>query len=367
MRKLIIIGNGFDKAHNTPTSYGDFMKCYLISFFIKFSQTDYMEYRDDFFSIKRKKGTSAYRYDDYLTPKRVLDLLSELRKTPSDYSEVFQFKSNSKFLDRIIKNVEELRWVDIENEYFNSLKDLRQNSKIEDLETLNNDFAKLKQHLLEYLAEQQYNEGADEVIVGKLIDGFDVDDIEKNWLCLLSFNYTNTVDKYKQACEVYSGLIKSVKCNYIHGSLDGENGQPVFGVGDEYDPEYELFKNTSNKHFKELLKNSKSQWYLRNENYRDLLNYIQGNRYNGIVEENFFDVEIYGHSCGSSDRTLLRYIFEHPNCQSIKVFYHEKEEHFFDLMLDLEKIFTDPILFRQKVLSLKSCEPMPQLPKKQEK
>ena len=39
-----------------------------------------------------------------------------------------------------------------------------------------------------------------------------------------------------------------------------------------------------------------------------------------------YQIFIFGHSCGISDRTLLIMLFEHDNCASIKVFYHEKYE-----------------------------------------
>ncbi|RMZ61332.1 hypothetical protein D1632_00110 [Chryseobacterium nematophagum] len=32
------------------------------------------------------------------------------------------------------------------------------------------------------------------------------------------------------------------------------------------------------------------------------------------------------HSCGNTDRTLLNTIFEHENCVSVKIFYHQESK-----------------------------------------
>ena len=67
----------------------------------------------------------------------------------------------------------------------------------------------------------------------------------------------------------------------------------------------------------QYLKNIKSIKYFETDNYKRLLEYINSDNY---------QVFIFGHSCGLSDRTLLNTLFEHKNCVSIKPYYHQKNK-----------------------------------------
>lgn len=80
------------------------------------------------------------------------------------------------------------------------------------------------------------------------------------------------------------------------------------------DPEYvnfELYRND------DLFKYIKSFNYLQFSHYRNLMEFIDNDN---------FQVQIFGHSCGMSDRTLLKAVFEHENCISIKPFYYGVKE-----------------------------------------
>ena len=74
-----------------------------------------------------------------------------------------------------------------------------------------------------------------------------------------------------------------------------------------------------------------------------------------------------GHSCGLSDRTLLNTIFEHENCRSIKVFYHEwendegqKKDNFTEITQNISRHFNDKKEMRAKLVNKSLCEPLPQ-------
>src|SRR3546814_6023946 len=88
----------------------------------------------------------------------------------------------------------------------------------------------------------------------------------------------------------------------------------IFGFGDELDEDYAKMEAQRTKGFSEYIK---SFWYFRANNYHDLIRFIDG-------EE--FQVYILGHSCGLSDRTMLNMVFEHDNCKSIKIFYHQSDQ-----------------------------------------
>ncbi|OFY22564.1 MAG: hypothetical protein A2W98_09390 [Bacteroidetes bacterium GWF2_33_38] len=108
------------------------------------------------------------------------------------------------------------------------------------------------------------------------------------------------------------------RVNYIHGKLNNESNPIIFGYGDEIDSYHEKIEQLNNNDF---LKNFKSFGYSMTRNYQDLFKFLgMGNR------KLKYEVHIMGHSCGLSDRVLLNGIFEHENCEKIKIYYHQKDE-----------------------------------------
>ena len=101
----------------------------------------------------------------------------------------------------------------------------------------------------------------------------------------------------------------------------------------------------------ELLKKIKSFQYPRTHNYHNLLNYLE-------VSE--FDVFIMGHSCGLSDRTLLKTIFEHPNCLAIQVFHYQGENEHFYKRIEISRHFNNKVLMRERVLPYDQFASIPQ-------
>jgi len=68
-----------------------------------------------------------------------------------------------------------------------------------------------------------------------------------------------------------------------------------------------------------------------------------------------------GHSCGNSDRTLLNTLFEHKNCVSIKVFYHqinENDDNYSDVIRNISRNFNDKKMMREKVVNKRYCSPL---------
>ena len=122
-------------------------------------------------------------------------------------------------------------------------------------------------------------------------------------------------------------------------------------LGDEIDAAYKRMEDDSK--VKGYFDYIKSFWYLRTDNYRSLVNFLESDDY---------QVYILGHSCGLSDRTMLQMIFEHTKCRSIKIYYHEKDsiDNFVSLTHEIARHFTDKGLMRKKILSKRQSEQMPQ-------
>ena len=141
--------------------------------------------------------------------------------------------------------------------------------------------------------------------------------------------------------------------NHIHGELSNPESV-IFGYGDEADDEYKaIVKQNDN----EYLKHIKTNRYLEDDKYRQLLSFINSAP---------FQVCIMGHSCGLSDKTMLKTLFEHDNCVSIKPYYYvnkEGKDNYLDMVQNISRNFTNPQLMCDKVVNKTLCEPMPQLNK----
>ena len=245
-------------------------------------------------------------------------------------------------------------------EYFNELHKIK--TKGVDIEkrikALNENFDEFKRKLQVYLGKQlegfyQYSDRKmlNHCFCEKILEQ-DVDIIKivselPKRMMFLNFNYTNTLEPYLRDCKQ---IIPS-EINYIHGELNHEICKPIFGFGDEIDKRYVEFENEGNN---ELFKHIKTFEYLKTNNYSNLTRFL-------AIEE--FQVQIYGHSCGLSDRTMLKEIFEHTNCVSIKIFYHEKEigvNDYTEKTYEIYRHFTNKNLMRNKVVNEQNCSAMPQ-------
>jgi Bacteriophage abortive infection AbiH len=406
MNRLVIIGNGFDLAHGLPTGYCDFINHYwrnVVKIGYDFLISNYTEYEDNL--IKTNVNLSAFDYNG----RRVL---IEEYKNISSYADFKEFtskydcdektKQKVNFKNSLFGKINELHsaqnWVDIENEYYSQLKALaKSNSKIK-VKKLNEEFEDLKKLLEEYLAEQvegyfellkkekdendwtkfyhilkpisifnnerniklEFNHKEDKDTIDLFFKSQKIHQTHKSKSFLLNFNYTSTVDKYMASFK--EGEIEAEQ-NQIHGRINKEENKINFGFGDEMDDDYKIIENFNDN---EYLRNFKSFQYLQNSNYSNLLSFIDSEK---------FQVLIMGHSCGLSDRTLLNTIFEHNNCRSIKVFYHqwkdketdETKDNYTEIIQNISRHFNKKKLMREKIVNKTLCQPLPQiqLPKKE--
>ena len=350
MNRIILIGNGFDKAHNLPTRYDEFIHWYWMEWGKRLRASPESVEVDRLCSFRlcnihddwshalhnhRQKATLLSPCDGY----KIVEIVRENR-------ELCDFSFRSPFFQRICDKVENKKWVDIEDVYYYFLK-LSENPK-----HINDDLEFIKDKLVEYLSSLQevpINHKIKDQILGLIekedvaigsMDKWDEVCLPDN-IMLLNFNYTNTADKYLPKLDKYT-------VNHIHGTISNPESV-IFGYGDELDDEYEvLMKKNDN----EYLRHIKSFRYLESSNYRNML---------GFIEEAPYQICIMGHFCGISDRTLLCTLFEHPNCVSIKPYYYQKEDetdNYFDLICSIARNISDPRLMRDRVVRKERCEPL---------
>lgn len=178
-------------------------------------------------------------------------------------------------------------------------------------------------------------------------------DLNPDVILFLNFNYTNmhNIYDYPQMSDSFWKInLPRTRSISIHGSIDEPEKNPIiFGFGDEIDEDYKTIENLNDNKY---LENIKSINYLESGNYKSLLKYIEGG---------YFEIFIFGHSCGISDRTLLNTMFEHDNCASVKVFYHKREDesdNYSDVIRNISRNFNDKAKMRDRVVNKGSCEPL---------
>ncbi|TXD67429.1 hypothetical protein ESX12_02240 [Polaribacter glomeratus] len=160
----------------------------------------------------------------------------------------------------------------------------------------------------------------------------------------LDFNYTSTIPFY---IKELGNRAADYSINKIHGDLNNM----VFGFGDEIDEDYKLIENLDDN---EYLKFFKSFKYFQNSKYNKLLQYIDSGK---------FQIFVLGHSCGLSDRVMLNTIFEHKNCRSIKIYYHQREDgsdNYSDVVKNISRHFKDKPSMRRKIVSKELSSSLPQ-------
>ena len=416
---MILIGNGFDKAHGLATSYPEFMYWYWDKWTEKLLQSDNMYEKDSLCSFKLKDYYSnSVERQLYGSPMRKFKDVQfrdcrELVKYDCEFNQCG-------FLKNINYAVEFKEWVDIEEEYYRILKSILVGKDTIDIdyrnhpEKLNAELSELTKRLIEYLNEIQNkrkcavcnemvkvlygpvlsndisvfryeafenhilnNLTLDRSAIAKLNKRYYGNDVEEqmrnleefkrndydettrynkiinnrflleslsfpNKILVLNFNYTNTESLYVKDKE-------GVDVVHIHGDL-AHPENIIFGYGDELDDDYKDMQKTNNN---EYLKNIKSIRYLESERYREVLKFIESSPY---------QIYVLGHSCGTSDRTLLNTLFEHRNCISIKPYFYQKDgnDNYLDIIENISRNFTDMKLMRDLVVNKTFCSPLPQ-------
>ncbi|WP_293298596.1 AbiH family protein [Pedobacter sp. UBA4863] len=399
MNRLILVGNGFDLAHGLKTSYKDFILWYLDECFKRagiYANGEF--YEDEFLHISviehyrlmmlrglsGEKGLSKYLFEKGLL-KSYLNF--EIGRKYAAESNIEKYKHvseliahnisyKSTFLKTLVDTCQDCDWVDIENEYFEQLKKCKEAENLfnfDKVKQLNRELDYLKKKLREYLKEQTNQD----VVVNqqllnmmysdfefkdfKSIEGYESESkyrrdlgytldnkLPKHKLYFLNFNYTQTVNLYRQNAK---SNFKCYGVNHIHGELDNEYNPIIFGFGDEHDKQYLEFEEHKNN---ELFEHIKSYQYFKTNNYRNLASFLNSDKY---------QVYIMGHSCGLSDRTMFKEIFDHENCKSVKIFHYAKnkdENDFWDKTVNLGRHFSNKGRMRKLIVDYKASDAFPQ-------
>ncbi len=351
MNRIVIIGNGFDLAHGMETRYSDFVlqlhKDVLKECFEKgtriledkeYSREVYYHI-DELFEIEIPKQSNII---ELLKKIISIDNLGELIESLKRID--IKFTCFSKLL-----NSNESLWFNFEKDYFHELSKIF--SEGGDIEKLNTQFSSIRKRLIKYIESKQIfldEQHFEKSQVKKLLNHFveKIGSTEPNNILFLSFNYTRTLGEYfHRTPEQYNP-----KIIYIHGNINSTNDEVVFGYDNDRDTTFNNIMNGTDTKFLNFIK---SVLYSNNENYNELDEFIR---------QDIFEIQIFGHSCGVSDFSILRYMFENQNCRKIKIFYNPEEGssdytqkvQFINLMIENKDN-------KRKIIPLSSSNPMPQI------
>ncbi|MEC3874356.1 AbiH family protein [Chryseobacterium salviniae] len=416
MNRIILIGNGFDLAHGMKTSYGDFIDDYWMTKkqdmfdnhigekyqddcisidripnarFVD-SENDYqnilrslssigqkISYKNEFFNLLNKNKSTLNWVDienDYYL------LLKACYKKPSKYTitklnkefaviesllEKYLTKVQQQFSISFPISAEDISFRNSINEVIYSDFNLRDfseatinqlteeifqkfHSNIKDLEKGHIDIEDLNLNERESRLHIALSNISDKK---KKIKELLTSNSSLNYfryrpseVLFLNFNYTSTENFYdSRPTDREFGNDISTDVIHIHGILNNKtDNKIIFGFGDEIDKDYLEIENLNDN---EYLQNIKSMKYLESDSYKKLLEFINSNNY---------QVFIFGHSCGISDRTLLNTLFEHKNCNSIKPYYRLKDDgkdNYSEMIRNISRNFTDKASMRDKVVN----------------
>ncbi len=308
MNNLVIIGNGFDLAHGLKTSYVDFIKHVI----------DSKSINKGLFSNLLGYGNRQYNYED---------LTNVLR---SDLPHPLGVIWENKFFKAMIMNASHYNWCDVEKLYYDELL----GSYYKSPKLLNEEFEAIKIHLENYLEVEKAKFHLKPSYT-RLFSH--LKNAQKSFI--LNFNYTNTVTKY---CEN-----SDLRVINIHGELKNENNPIIFGfAADDHQS-----RTLIDKGDKEYMRNIKKHCYKRTKSQNKLIDYLE------TTEK--IDVLVFGHSCGISDKLILNQILNHKNISSIRVFYHEIHETYFETQVNIDRIMNNDANF-SKLLNFEESYRMPQ-------
>lgn len=376
MRRLLIIGNGFDISHGLRTSYEDFIYNYLVKCLIQSVKNIRREHnkfihehKDLLIHLKFNYLETSNLRLNRVSIENILDFVNEYNSYRKLMNELVERKmistvNQNSLLTRIYSNKLIYNWVDIEIEYFEKLKEILyvnqtkssdKLTRIGQVVKLNFELDYLKGELINYLSTstsiknnyestflKQYENILFETNSGNSL---------KNPTLLLNFNYTNTVR------EVYNNF--DYKVINLHGNLSSDIEDVVFGYGNEDDPR-----------FKDLLRERDSDICLKNYKMYSYSSNVDYPKLQGFMIDSFW-LTIVGHSCGISDSTIFSKILKHNNLEGVDIYYYDKnndgkKNHFDSLNRSISTHLVEDInIFNDLNISFDVNKKIPQSPRRE--
>jgi len=373
MNRLIIIGNGFDLAHGMRTRFSDFIVG-LLKQEVTNVNTKILSSRPDF----QDSQFFDFRVANHALHRKT-DFRGELSK-PTEWKELIgliehflgKVAPKTDFISAIWGDIEYQGWSDIEAVYFHQLMAIvkkRKKSILSEIDknmiqNLNAEMELLRASLIKYLKLE--NDKIKSLSIPDTKSNFFWDTMRESAnyrgakypqrfktahqtpskVMLVNFNYTSTLDIYSKSNNSYQqGMDRNPIITHIHGHLNNPD-DVIFGYGDETN---DYYKELEDLDFHPALDYIKSFGYFNHDNYNKLIDFIN---------QDMFQVYLIGHSCGLSDRIMLKTIFNHDKCEFIRLFYHQRENdnNYKELTQSISRHFLNKEKQRERIIIQPSCE-----------
>ncbi len=294
-KKILILGNGFDLAHDFPTRYGDFLeRCKTRSFQKMLPQIKNNIWIEYFKEIYDENGIKEENWVDFESEMsiiiRFIDKSSEnlLREYDTlfpgtkhiesekkdDYEKMKKFDEN---LFKICKAENHRKFIPPNAKYYFKMpiKNLRKRC-FEDLERL---IYALEQYLIE-VAEKK---DADKLSI--------IENIHPDYI--INFNYTHTYERlYNDKIPVF----------HIHGECGKKENNMVLGI-DEYWTDEECDNHTNFAIFKKFVQRVQQKTGTTHIKWLNEIHKIYQ------AENEMSDIYTFGHSLDITDKDILQGFF----------------------------------------------------------
>lgn len=434
MNRIVLIGNGFDLAHGLPTGYVDFINnywedfhCHVLNGYAQyllkhFGVAPIKSYSDNFADLKViNKGSDEIT--EFTVTDNEQNAFNEWCRFINDYNQVGRFTESlqltfkNPFWKHISAQASLENWVDIENEYFQSLNrliDQERDLGYKSAKELNIDFHSIQNLLIEYLrkiqeekiSDELFNEGINKIIfesinqqdISKSGQDLFLEDISSQLfsspggMCLGEIEDELRIhpeyeilgtreDSFRVMVEnkINKGQLKDflIPNQILLLNFNYTNTAEKLYVKSDHYPKCELIHIHGKLDDKnnpiifgygdEMHEDYKKIVDLNNNAYLEnikSIRYLETDNYRrllGFIDSAPYQIYIMGHSCGNSDRTLLNTLFEHKNCLSIKPYYYLREDgtdNYIDIVQNISRDFKDMTLMRDRVVNKCYCQPL---------
>src|SRR5438477_6563143 len=129
MNRLLLVGNGFDLAHKMKTKYEDFIFWYVKTAFTKAYKGG--QYDDELMVVRKINWSGARNPENEEDIKYFFSFLKERPKYviagAGDYgrrAKDYEWDAKHGFIEHLMTTCYACGWVDIENEYYDKLKEI---------------------------------------------------------------------------------------------------------------------------------------------------------------------------------------------------------------------------------------------------
>ncbi|NQD71981.1 hypothetical protein HP439_14740 [Sphingobacterium shayense] len=383
--RIFLIGNGFDLSHDLETSYKSFIIWYLKKSVKNALESGINKYTDDCLAVivGPNKFANPLRHNEVYNEledqisRGKLNIIDKPRtsgnsiinRNPSKVHNILSFSPQNRFIKTILQECMECDWNGIEDEIYKTImtshfkiqKFQRENATspvakkaavyphtLAEIQKLNKSVNCLKSSLQEYLTTQNVPKEHKIYLFEKVastlsyevpaeVDLEDPKNLSTN--LFLNFNYTTYVKDIVREIEGIHGNHGTVfQTLNIHGDLDSDVEDVVFGLGDEQNDFYQEIESNYDDAWLQCMK---SFHYFRNQNYQDLL---------GFIKRGNYEIYVMGHSCSITDRTLLNMLFEDKHCEKIHVFHYNGMASYLRTTYNIARNFTDKVKMREVLM-----------------